>query len=216
MSSSKSKLDFHKQKNSNVWTTPRLKTLLGQFRQLEEKLGSWLELEENYSNSSDTLQIMHEFVVNRDLKLIRELLPDSGQNREEASVLVLENLQPFFTAGFLLDFKVSLSPRLSRLFYRGVLFPLPDEGLPYAKVLPKISPLEVKVMDARKWLRQSPHLDFLKVDLDSQAFLIQPLPQISYILISEVPRLWREEHMKDAHRLINNSFDQFGRRAPSL
>lgn len=66
-------------------------------------------------------------------------------------------------------------------------------------------------MEARKCLGQF-HLDFLKVDLDSQAFLIQPLSQISYILISEIPQLWREEHVKHAYRLINNSFDKLDRK----
>lgn len=205
----------HKLNSSRAWTTPRLMKLFGQFRQLEEKLGAWLELDDSEEESAATLQRMHEFQVNQDLKLIKELVPDNGSSKETTAVTVLENIQPFFSAGFLLHSEEASEPSFGEFFYRGVLFPLPDRGLPYGRSVPQIGPLQVKAMDARKWL-YSANLDFLKADLDSQAFLIQPLPGVSYVLISEVPSLWREEHIEHAHRLINNSFDQIERKDSSL
>ena len=205
-----------KKNSARDWTTPRLAKLFGQFRQLEEKLGAWLDVSESEDESAATLQAMHQFQVNNDLHLIKDLVPDNGHSKDQTAALVLENIQPFFTAGFLLktwESSTQQAPesKLNEFFYRGVIFPLPGRGIPYNRPVPHMSPLQVKSMEAFKWLEQV-NFSFLKTDLDSQAFLIQPIPGISYVLISEVPLLWREEHIGHAHRLINNSFDQFDRK----
>jgi hypothetical protein len=41
---------------------------------------------------------------------------------------------------------------------------------------------------------------------DTQAFLMMPVPETAFILISDIPALWREDHVRAILNLINRAF----------
>ena len=197
-------------RSASNWTTPRLRQLFQHFQTVEEKLGAWLEKdsEEQQQQAKETLQQMHSFQVDQNLSLVKALVPDLSLSGRDVPSLVLENLVPFFDAGFLLKSRGGQKPNLEQFFFRGVVFPLPKEGIAYSRPLPQPGPSLIKSMAAGKWLTQS-GFSFLQVDSDAEAFLFQLLPRVYFVLISSIAGPWRQDHLRQAQRLINNAFDGY-------
>ncbi|MCB0386367.1 MAG: hypothetical protein KDD43_13325, partial [Bdellovibrionales bacterium] len=156
----------------------------------------------------ETLQQMHAFQIDHNLTLVKTLVPDLSLSGRNIPALLLENLVPFFDAGFLLRSKDHHQTQLEQFFFRGVVFPLPKEGMVYRHSLPRSGPSAIKKMAASKWLEKS-GFSFLQIDPDADAFLLQPLPNVYFVLVCSIARPWRPDHLSQAQRLINNAFDGY-------
>lgn len=168
------------------WTTPRLRQLFQHFQTVEQKLGAWLEKdnEGQHQQTKETLQQMHAFQIDHNLTLVKTLVPDLSLSGRNIPALLLENLVPFFDAGFLLRSKDHHQTQLEQFFFRGVVFPLPKEGMVYRHSLPRSGPSAIKKMAASKWLEKS-GFSFLQIDPDADAFCFNLFPM--YILFLSVP-----------------------------
>lgn len=191
-------------------SAPRLQQLFGHFRKVENKIGSWLE-DDPAAEASDekglqTIETMVGFRARNDLHLVKQLVPDQLDPKVNPVLLAWENLVPFYEAGFLISSPLR-QPLIRQFFFRGVRFEIPGEGRPYPRQLPLLGPLEVKKMDGLKWLAHS-GFAFLQLDPDSQAFLLQPDPTTSMVLVSAIPLIWRADHVKHTQLLLNNAVDR--------
>jgi|GEM_PF-1319542 len=122
---------------------------------------------------------------------------------------LLERLSPFFDSGVLLQRGVSSESDnwwVTDLFFRGNAFHLElKDQVKATEIVPKITPLQVHRAPAGKVLAAL-KLDFLSPSPDANAFLVRPTPSIAFLLVSNFPAPWTEDHVAQAHRLINKCF----------
>ena len=126
----------------------------------------------------------------------------------ELPVHLLERLAPFFISGMLLRKNERGSPGwwVSDVIWRGIVFHLEGKDRMNASTLvPEITPLQIHKAPGAKILAHL-KLEFLNLPPELDGFLIKPVPQVAYVLFSGLGTPWVAEHLKNAHRLVNQSF----------
>lgn len=159
-------------------------------------------------DSQEMRERAKNFVVQTGLDKVEALSGCDPQNPHLPTIL-LERLSPFFDSGVLLQRGLSVESGnwwVTDLFFRGTAFHLePKDQVNATAVVPSITPLQVHRAPAPKFL-SALNLDFLCPANDASAFIVRPTPAVGLVLISHIPAPWTEDHVAQAHRLINKCF----------
>lgn len=117
-----------------------------------------------------------------------------------------EKLAPFYEAGFLAVKDDANVWSISHLFWKGQVFELEEEEQPSLnQLVGDISPLQVQRADAARVLNEM-GFSYLQVPSTAKCFLFKPSFNAAYILVSDLPELWSEDHVTATHRLLSQSF----------
>ncbi len=184
---------------------------------IREKIGRWslervqfvLNHLEDFVTETDSIgQQMATFSSQTGLNQIASLSVPPDE-KGQTSVAVLQQLVPFFEAGFLIQ-KLSAAADsawwVTDIFSRGQIFNLElKDQVRAEELMVSISPLQIVRAPTEKILGKL-GLPFLQPKVDSSGYLIRPTPTVALLLISALSPLWIEDHMKQAQRLINNAF----------
>lgn len=167
------------------WSLQRLKFLLGHIEDFIDN--DWEEVQKR----------AREFAPQTGLTGVTSLVEPPVGGPEQ----VLERLTPFFESGLLLR-----DWRVTDVFWRGSVFKLePEEQASAAHLSFASSPMQVQRAPAGKIL-SSLKMDFLNPAAEAQGYLVQPTPQVGFVLFSNLADPWALEHVSEAHRLINKAF----------
>jgi hypothetical protein len=185
--------------------------MLRQIRGLVEKLGN-LEttvggLLEDDSGQKERLERMRSFQVRTDLSPVSSLFDAKPEINAELPALVLQRLAPFIEGGLWIQ-KSPLDRgwRLHAFVTKGEFFPLAEgERLSADHLAQPLAPDQVLKGNAEAMLAEIP-IPFAPMHWDTQAFLMMPVPETAFILISDIPALWREDHVRAILNLINRAF----------
>ena len=184
------------------------------------------ELEKIRRWSLDRVQFMlnhiGDFIDDEEKELrerARNFVPQTGLDKIESlglgdpmdpalPVRMLERLAPFFDAGLLLQRGLNEESNwwATDLFLRGNTFHLEVKDQARATgMLPELTPAQVQRTPAQPLLNRL-NMSFLSPASDAQSFLFKPTENVAYLLVTNVAAPWLEDHVKEAHRLINKSF----------
>lgn len=138
-----------------------------------------------------------------------EKLVETHPNAAELPQRVLEGLSAFFDSGLMLQrgpAQESAGWWVTDLFWRGSTFHLDiKDQVAAGKLVPEVPPLQVNRMPALKML-DGLNLKFLSTSADANAYLFKPTPTLAYVVISNLPEPWTEDHIAHTQRLVNKSF----------
>jgi hypothetical protein len=147
---------------------------------------------------------LREFEVQTGLGQMKALY-EGDPNDPNLTMRVLERLTPFYETGFMFQ-KSEETWLMTDFFWRGQLFHLTEEDLVAAnKLIGDVTPLQVAKTDAKQVLKQL-NLEFVRIPKTAQAYLFKPTEKTAYILISDLPDLWSEDHVGQTKDLLNKSF----------
>lgn len=167
------------------WSLERLKFVLGHIEDFIDN--DWEEVQRR----------ARDFTPQTGLAAVTSLVDAPVEGPEQ----VLERLTPFFDSGLLLR-----DWRVTDIFWRGSVFHLDvKEQAPAGHLALASTPLQVQRAPAEKIL-SSLKMEFLNPAPDSQGYLLQPTPQVSFVVFSNLADPWALEHVSEAHRLINKAF----------
>ncbi len=159
-------------------------------------------------DAQETRDRAKNFVAQQGLEQVQNLAGCEPQDPHLPTQL-LERLSPFFDSGVLFQRGADHDTGgwwVTDLFYRGTAFHLePKDQVNATPIVPMITPLQVHRAPAKK-VMSSLRLDFLCPAKDADAFLVKPTPTTAFVLISNFPAPWTEDHVAQAHRLINKCF----------
>ncbi len=167
------------------WSLQRLKFLLGHIGDFIDN--DWEEVQKR----------ARDFAPQTGLSNVTSLVEPPVDGPEQ----ILERLTPFFDSGLLLR-----DWRVTDVFWRGSVFRLePGEQAPASHLTFSSTPLQVQRAPAEKIL-SSLKMEFLNPAADAHGYLVQPTPQVGFVLFSNLADPWALEHVSEAHRLINKAF----------
>jgi hypothetical protein len=189
--------------NWQQWTLRHIRGLVEKLEHLESSVDDMLNSDAHHQQ----LERMRTFAPRTDLTTVDALI-DALPDPAPLPSLVLQRLAPFFDGALLLEFNPRLDLwQLAAFVTRGEYFHLEEkEQLEASHLIQPLGPDQVLKANAEAMLAEIP-LPFALSSSSAQAFLILPTPTAAYILISDVPPLWSEDHMRSALRLINQAFN---------
>lgn len=167
------------------WSLERLKFVLGHIEDFIDN--DWEEVQKR----------ARDFVPQTGLAAVTSLVEPPVAGPEQ----ILERLTPFFDSGLLLK-----DWRVTDVFWRGSVFRLePKEQTRAEHLAFSSTPMKVQRAPAEKIL-SSLRMEFLNPAPESSGYLLQPTPQVSFVLFSQLADPWALEHVSEAHRLVNKAF----------
>lgn len=140
-----------------------------------------------------------------------ESLTTLSPNDPELPAGVLQRLAPFFEAALLMQRAPSVNGDwwLTHLNWHGRSYTLSlQEQVRSSAIIPAhITPTQVQRAAAIPVLEKL-NMKFLAGPDPAHvdAFLIKPTPALAYLFVSRVAAPWAEDHMREAHRLVNKAF----------
>lgn len=187
------------------WTLRHIRGLVERLGNLEASVGGLLE-----SNTAQAEQLgrMRAFEARTDLINVPSLLDTPLADPADLPALVLQRLAPYFEGGLLVQRPAGGGPwRLHGFVTKGEFFPLNEnERIDAGHLVQSLGPDQVLKANAEALLAEIP-VPFAPVRWEAQAFLAMPAPDVAFILISDIPALWREDHVRSSLRLINDAFN---------
>ncbi len=186
------------------WTLRHIRGLVEKIEKLEDSMGGLLE--EN-KTQVEQIERMRAFQARTDLQNVAALVDESAAPAA-VPTLVLQMLAPFFEGGLLLERQSGQSEQwvLTAFVTRGEYFYLEtSERINVEHLVHAMGPDQVFKASAELMLAEIP-VPFAHTSRTSEAFMLMPNPVTAFILISDIPSLWREDHVRLSLRLINDAF----------
>lgn len=187
------------------WTLRHIRGVMEKLEQFEHSVSGLLD--DNKAQAAQ-LERMRSFAARTDLTLVDSLLDDDHIPAAQIPTLVLRKLAPYFDSELLLERPIdpNASWTLTAFCTRGEYFYLDiTERINVDHLVQALGPNQVLKASAESMLAELP-VPFTHTSRSALAFLLMPNPTTAYILISDIPELWREDHVRRSLRLINDAF----------
>lgn len=190
--------------NWQEWTLHRLRGLVERFEHLEESMAELLDNDD----LATRLEHMRSFAPSSDFENVVALMDPSASRPEDLPFLVLQRLSPYFEGGLLAQRSDPTADwMLTALISRGQHFALsPSERPTLSQLIQPLQPQQVLMAPATALVGEIP-VRLPSWSTTAKAFLLMPTPVTSYILISDIPPLWREDHVRRTLNLVNRAFN---------
>jgi hypothetical protein len=207
--------------NWQQWTLRHIRGLVEKLEQLEHSLEHSMDEMLSHAGGGSRpkadqverdefagrLERMRAFAARTDLNEVDAITDRAFADPIELPGLVLQRLAPYFDGALLLQQAGPEMWHLSAFVTRGEFFKLePEERLNASHLVQPLGPDQVLKANAGAMLAELP-LPFALSGHTAQAYLCMPQPGIAYILISDIPPLWSEDHVRSALRLLNQAFN---------
>lgn len=180
------------------WSLDKIKFLMSHIEDFVDENGS-----------HQVSRTAREFQASSEISQVGTLMMSEPENRE-APLKVLERLLPYYEFGFLAQKSINIeNPRwwITDFFWKGNLFRLTlEDQIEVRKFIPSMTPLQVKKGKASLFLHGL-NLDFIECQDETEVFVIRPTSQTAFLLASDLPAPWKEEHLEETKRLVNKAFN---------
>lgn len=178
------------------WSLERVRFLLSHIENFVE------------DDSADLREKARQFSAQTGLDKVQRLV-EAEPSEPGLPGLVLDRLAPFFEAGLLLQRGMNSESSnwwVTDIFWRGITFHLEMKDQVRATgLVPEITPLQVHRAPTEKILSQL-KMNFLLPKHESDGYLLRPTPTVAYVLFSTLAAPWANEHLGQAHTLVNKCF----------
>ncbi|MBX2988971.1 MAG: GTP cyclohydrolase [Bdellovibrionaceae bacterium] len=167
------------------------------FNRFQKRIESLLETEEAAPPSSV------RFEVSRDPALVRDLPLGLPEDHLDRAIVLFSRLAGLYDAGVLLENHDGLW-RPQAFFRDGQARPLRRDPMP-SLPLPDPGPLTALQAPTEALLRR---LGLAELDEKNRrrAFLIKPVPDFAYLLLSDLPDLWLKDHLERTVKSLADGF----------